>query len=104
MPNKVLGHPAPDINPQEKTLPREARTTLAQLRSGYSTTLKSYINRIEDGVDDTCPDCNMPGHTTTHLFDCAARPTTLTTAHLWEDPVEAAHFLGLTKGGDRGIT
>ena len=34
--NKVLQAPAPSINASEKTLPRRTRTTLSQLRSGYT--------------------------------------------------------------------
>ena len=35
--NKILNEPAPSIAKTEQTLPRSTRTTLAQLRSGYST-------------------------------------------------------------------
>ena len=56
--NKVLAEPAPPINKNETTLTRRTRTTLAQLRSGYSTKLNSYLNRITD----SCPDCEQSPH------------------------------------------
>ncbi len=95
--NKVLGAPPPAISDSEKALPRITRTTLSQLRSGYSTHLKSYMSRIskEVPVPDVCPLCQQPGHTTTHLFSCPANPTTLTPRDLWINPLECARFLNL---------
>ena len=43
--NKVLAEPAPLINKNEISLTRRTRTTLAQLRSGYSNNLNSYLNK-----------------------------------------------------------
>ena len=40
--NKILNTVPPEINNSEKTLPRKTRSTLAQLRSGYSKYLNSY--------------------------------------------------------------
>ena len=76
--NKVLNRPPPDIDKTEAYLPRSTRTTLAQLRSGYSPHLQSYMARIRptDNVD-ICPDCNNTGHTTMHIFSCPAKPTEL---------------------------
>ena len=97
--NKVLNAPAPEISPLEKNLPRATRRTLAQLRSGYSPFLKTYLNRIGKEEDDLCPDCKEEPHTTRHIFECSARPTTLTMLSLWDSPVEAAKFLRLDDSG-----
>ena len=93
--NQILQRPPPNINESEKKLNRKARTTLSQLRSGYSSHLNSFLARINEDIEDVCPDCNEPGHTTEHLFDCKAKPTNLTTESLWNEPMEAANFLGL---------
>ena len=98
--NQVLGEPAPEIHRSERELPRKTRTTLAQLRSGYSSHLKSYLFRINarDTDSDSCPDCGQSPHTTQHLFDCPTNPTTLTTRSLWDNPFDAAVHLGLRTG------
>jgi hypothetical protein len=57
--------------------------------------LKSYMARIDPKVHNICPDCNSPGHTTKHLFECSAKPTNLTPKDLWLQPIETATFLGL---------
>jgi hypothetical protein len=93
--NQILQRPPPNINESEKKLNRKARTTLSQLRSGYSSHLNSFLARINEDIEDVCPDCNEPGHTTEHLFDCKAKPTNLTTESLWNEPMEAANFLGI---------
>ena len=100
--NKVLGAPPPNISDSEKVLPRITRTTLSQLRSGYSTYLKSYMSRISKDVPipDICPLCTLPGHTTEHLFSCPANPTTLTPQDLWSKPLECARFLNLATDDD----
>ena len=68
--NKVLHAPAPEIHPSETSLPRKTRTTLAQLRSGYSTVLNSFLNRINPALSptDSCPKCGQSPHTTAHLL------------------------------------
>ena len=102
--NKVLGHAAPEINVSEKSLPRETRVSLAQLRSGYSSKLFSYLhdlwpNRYDS---DLCPKCRASRHDTAHLFACPMDPTHLTPLDLWKNPVEVATFLGLrTRDGDQ---
>ena len=60
--NKVLTAPPPPISDSEKDLPRAARTTLAQLRSGYSSFLNSYKARINNtnSIPDHCPLCPAP--------------------------------------------
>ena len=93
--NPVLNAPAPKINAGEKDLPRTTRSTLSQLRSGYSISLNSYKARLDPEVSDLCPDCNTDPHTADHLFNCTAKPTDLTVRALWDKPLDVATFLGL---------
>ena len=93
--NKVLNTIPPEINPEERSLPRKTRCTLAQLRSGYSPFLQSYLHSINASQNDLCPECQISPHTTNHLFNCPSKPTDLEVQSLWTDPREAAHFLGL---------
>ena len=52
----VLVTPAPKIHPSEKALPRKAKVTLAQLRSGHSSALNSFpINPAKYTYH--CPKC-----------------------------------------------
>ena len=87
--------PAPKISNSERDLPRKTRTTLAQLRSGYSSFLHSYLFLIKarGSVTDRCPDCHEHQHTTNHLFECPANPTHFTLRAPWEQPTYvAAHY------------
>ena len=93
--NQVLEDKPPEINPTERNLPRSTRSSLSQLRSGYSPLLKSYMARIDPDIQDLCPECNINSHTTWHLFNCPAKPTPLTVLSLWKQPEQAAAFLGL---------
>ena len=94
--NKVLHGRPPEINRTEQSLPRTTRSTLSQLRSGYSVYLNSYKARIDrtNSVVDKCPHCDS-SHTTEHIFNCPNKPTNLTVRDLWKDPVAAARFLEL---------
>ena len=49
-------HPPADVNPWEQLLPRKTRTTLAQLCSGCSRTLASYLSKVDHAVEDECLD------------------------------------------------
>ena len=97
--NRVLDQPAPKIHKSEVKLPRETRRILAQLRSNFSPFLQSYMqrinNNIEENVSDLCPKCAEEPHTTSHLFRCRENPTDLEPIALWEDPIQAAAFLEL---------
>ena len=93
--NKVLNAPAPEINPEVLKLNRKTRATLSQLRSGYSTLLNSYKCRLNNEIQDICPECFSPSHTTSHLFECTANPTSLDVTSLWTNPIDAAKFLKL---------
>ena len=97
-PNKVLLSNPPDINKEEQSLSRKARTGLTRLRSGYCRTLNSYMSRIKEEVQDVCPRCDASPHNTLHLFNCLANPTVLDVTSLWTHPREAAIFLQLEPG------
>ena len=95
--NKVLSSHPPKVNTEEeKSLPRITRSTLAQLRSGYSSHLNCYLHRINAAETDRCPKCNIHEHTSLHLFDCPSNPTQLEVKDLWKKPKATAEFLGLT--------
>ena len=96
-PNLVLDGRPPPIHASENTLTRPERTTLAQLRSGYSKYLNTYLARVNGDVPMNCPLCDTAPHTTKHLFDCPLRPTALTPISLWTNPVEASRFLALDR-------
>ena len=91
--NRVLASPDPTVSEEEKTLPRAYRTTLAQLRSGFSPALNTYLHRINKSPDDLCPSCRGAPHTTSHLFTCGSHPTSLTVRDLWDRPCAVAEFL-----------
>ena len=93
--NKVLNRQPPDIHAEEKTLPRRTRTLLAQIRSGYSPHLQSYLHRIGQAENDRCPKCQSEQHTSTHLFECQKDPTDLVPEDLWVQPIKAAAHLQL---------
>ena len=81
-PNRVLQSLPPAINPAEQSLSRRARTGLAQLRSGFSRKLKSYLHRMDETVTDQCPKCSASPHNTAHLFNCRNDETDLTVESL----------------------
>src|SRR5688572_22382393 len=94
-PNSILSDPALDINPSEQTLPHKTRRILAQLRTGKSPILRSYLHKIDPASHSspTCPLCNSQDHITQHLFSCPKIITTLTARDLWDDVVAAAALL-----------
>ena len=96
--NKVLGTAPPEVNKIEKTLNRNIRCQLAQLRSGHCKLLKSFCNKLDPEVPNECPDCQATPHSTEHLFNCPSNPTTLTPSSLWTAPDKAAQFLKLDNG------
>ena len=90
-PNRVLGAPA--VSQTQSALPRPHRTTLAQLRSGFCSSLCSYRARIGLQNDASCPECGAASHDTTHLFNCPSFPTDLSPESLWTDPTSCSIFL-----------
>ena len=91
--NRILGSPAPKIDNSEKTLSRPTRSVLAQLRSGFCSKLQDFQLRIGKTADNICPICRLAPDSVSHLFDCPARPTNLSTDDLWSQPREVASFL-----------
>ena len=63
----------------EIKLPRIARSSLCQLRSGFLRLLNSYLNRLDDKIENKCPKCQTTPHDRSHLFNCDANPTSLLT-------------------------
>jgi len=80
--NKVLHALPPPVSELERSLSRRTRSLLSQLRSGYSSSLRSYAARIGAHPDPSCPDCGTSQHTTEHLFRCPASPTHLSVLDL----------------------
>lgn len=93
--NRVLGTRPPEVHKSELNLKRKARTSLAQLRSGFSRKLNSYLYRIQESAYDHCPNCNISPHDVTHLFNCPAKPTNLKPIDLWKKPSAVTAFLKL---------
>ena len=91
--NRVIGQPPPPVHTNENHLPRLIRVTLAQLRSGFCARLRDFQFRINKSPDDLCQSCLLGTQNVHHIFDCPARPTTLTTNDLWENPWGVADFL-----------
>ena len=99
IPNKVLDQRPPEISQKEESLSRNSRVVLTQLRSGYSRVLNSYLHRIDEEIEDKCPDCNTSPHNTNHLFNCQMKPTSLTPIDLWTNPDLVTSFLDLDQSG-----
>ena len=93
--NRILATRPPDINDEELLLTRKERSLLAQLRSGFSRKVNSYLHRIDDSISNICPDCNATPHDVPHLFNCPSNPTQLTMRDLWRKPRECSRFLKL---------
>ena len=91
--NPVLGEKPPAVAASERRLPRSHRTTLAQLRSGFCQSLNDYLMRVGRSQTALCPECLIRRHTVRHLFECDARPTTLTVLDLWNNPGATTSFL-----------
>ena len=83
----------PTINPAQQSLSQRATTGLAQLSSGFSRKLKSYLHRLDETVTDQCPKCSASPHDTAHLFNCRNDQTDPTVESLWTKPCKAAAFL-----------
>ena len=92
-PNKVLLTSPPVVAEEEKLLPRRHRSVLSQLRSGYSSSLNSFLERVGRAPDPLCPSCRGAPHTPAHIFICPSHPTSLTVTDLWTRPGLAIGFL-----------
>ena len=67
-PNGVFSLAAPDVDPTEISLPRAARTALAQLRLGYCSALNNFKHRINLVPSAICPFCQWADRTNQHFF------------------------------------
>ena len=92
-PNRLLEVSPPAVSASERRLPRAHRTTLSQLRSGFSSAMRDYRHSIGAEPTPECPECADPCHSVPHLFICPARPTDLSVGDMWERPLEVARFL-----------
>jgi len=94
-PNKILQTTATEIDNSELSLTRDKRCILAQLRTGKSSFLLSYLNNYFPTTypSPLCPACNLFSHDVFHLFNCNHFPTSLTPIDLWNNPVDVAELL-----------
>ena len=77
-PNPILFSQPPDVDKSEESLPRGTRRVLAQLRSGKSPILLSYLHNLDPNSYSSplCPLYKSHTHTTQHLFTCTKMPIT----------------------------
>ena len=100
-PSKLLGRPPPPINPEERSLPRQARTTLARLRTSYHPALNSTKARYHEKQTKICQHCKLDEDETVEhlLFRCEDRQhqrtinNISTLDQLWTDPRMIVKFL-----------
>ena len=71
-----------------------------QLRSGHCKPLNSYKKRLKQSDSSNCPDCRMDPQDVPHLFDCTAHPNDLSSANLWDNPVEMIRELSFMDPGN----
>src|SRR5580692_9575024 len=83
------------LDSSEESLPRPTRRLLAQLRTGKSPMLYSYLHKIDPTTNSSplCPLCKTTEHTT-NLFICQHISTKLTP----DDPVATAALLAKCEG------
>ena len=89
----MLGEPAPAVDCDEEELSKKTRRTLAQLRSGFCTSLNDYRYRIGQSDSSICPICEWEDHIVVYLFDFSEYPTDFSPEDLWLSPVITANFL-----------
>ena len=87
----------PMMNVQSKIKPCSAQDVTENPKLSMNGFKKDqYLARINPTkYTDKCPKFKIFPHSTPHLFNCPDDPTDLSTRSLWDDPVEAAKFLGL---------
>ena len=94
--NRVLGAPAPKIDPSETSLSRPTCATLAQLRSGHCAKLRDLQLRFGTSDSDTCPECRLFSDSVDHLFNCPAHPTNLSPIDMWTRPEKSRNIFLVT--------
>ena len=94
-PHKLTNQPFLQAHPSEKTLPREKRSLLRQLRTDKSPFLLAHKNSQYPTLcpSPLCPLCKLQPHNTKHLFNCPSIPTTLTIKDLWTSPCKVSELL-----------
>ena len=101
--NRILNAQPPEINSKEIFLSRKIRTSLSQLRSGFSRKVNDYVNRLDPDTPNTCLSCNQTPHDVPHLFNCTRNPTSLRPIDLWKKPREVSSFLQLDGNPDEPV-
>lgn len=98
--NKIINTKAPKIDKSEESLPRQTRTTLAQLRAGKSPFLLAWKHKINptEYKSPLCPLCKISEHNTEHIFKCIHIPTQLDVTDLWNNPCEVGELLEAWRG------
>ena len=98
--NSLLGSHPPPVDPSEKSLPREDRVHLSQLRCGHHTSFPYYMHKIRLAPTATCSLCNQAEGTVGHVFLHCPTLQQLrdthnihTLEHLWTHPEESLRFL-----------
>ena len=89
----IVNRPTPPVHKSDETLPRAHRSVLAQMRSGYCSSLNSFLVKVRRSDTSTCPQCGVDAHTPAHLFQCQTHPTNLRPIDLWLRPKRVATFL-----------
>ena len=99
-PNVLLNSTPPPINPAEKQLPRQARVSLAQLRSGSHPSLNTFRHKMNPKTSPYCPTCPDQPHSVQHvLLHCPALSDSRSTFNisslrdLWERPSDSYSFV-----------
>lgn len=91
--NIVLGQTPSPVNPNEKDLPRQIRTKLAQLKSGWCRIHNHYKLRLNTDLDDTSSLCEVGPYDTRLLFECPNNLTSLNVTSLRTMPKTDSIFL-----------
>ena len=98
--NTLLDRRPPDVNPEERLLPRADRVHLTRLRCGHHPAVPAYRHRIGLEATDACTMCGTRPGTVKHLLlDCPQlhtqrnRHNITTLENLWNNPVSTRDFL-----------
>ena len=68
---------------EETSLPHPYRTKLAQLTSGFCSSLSDYQERVGWDRSNPYPQCDPTPHTVPHLVSFPSLPVSLTLLDLW---------------------
>ena len=100
--SKLTDSVPPDINEEEKSLPRKLRIDLARLRSGWHPRLENYLHRINKLRTPECRRCHRGTGDVHHfLLQCPSLVAHRRTANirsvydLWTNPVAVGDYVQL---------